>query len=101
MLVYKGEKNICPQCVTESCQNTFCCVKVLCNMSMASGHTKCHKKMRASLFPGCEINILLSSVSAAVYGTDSKERITIEENSLEDDKEYLVCDNLKNGLIQQ
>ena len=35
---------------------------------------------------------------SGTYNTKSREEITIEANSLEDDKEYLVCANLKRRI---
>ena len=69
----------------------------LYNKAMTCGHTKCHKKKRASVFPGREINIFLLSVSTAVYGTESREGIPIEANTLKDNIQYQVCNNFKNG----
>ena len=67
-------------------------MKALCNKVMACGHTKCHQKKRAYLFLGHEINIFFKSLG--VIGS-SREGITIEATTLEDDKEYLVCDIFK------
>ena len=73
-------------------------MKALCNRALVAcnkkTHDKCHKGKNASLLLGCEISIFLSSVSSSFY-TDSREGITIEENVLEDEKEYQVCATLK------
>ena len=56
---------------------------------MTWGHTTCNKEKKASnIMMGSQINICLSSVLAASFGTESREGITTEANAVEDDKEY-------------
>ena len=73
-------------------------MKALCNKAMACGHTKCHRSKNASNMMSSQINIFLSLVLTGIYGVESREGITIEANALEDEKEYLVCDNLKKRI---
>lgn len=54
---------------------------------MACGHTKCHKKKEGSLCPGCEINIILASVSS-IFGTESREEFTTMATAVKVDKQY-------------
>ena len=62
---------------------------------MACGHTKCEKSKKASNMMGSQINIFLSLVSAGTYDVESRDGITIEVNTMDDDKEYMVCHNTK------
>ena len=68
--------------------------KRLCDLAKGVGKHLCHKKSNASLFSGSEINLYLQSFESG-YGTESQTGITTEPNALNDDKEYLVCTNLK------
>ena len=76
-------------------------MKALYNKVMAYGHTKYHRSKKASYMIGSQINIFLSPVLKGTYVVESREEITIEANVVEDEKEYMVCDNFKNRLIRQ
>ena len=47
---------------------------------------------------GSQINIFLLSVSGETYGVDSRNRITIEPNTVENQKEYMVCATTKTRI---
>ena len=64
--------------------NIFNRVLVSCDKKT---HNKCVTTKNASLIPGCEIDIFLSSILTA-YNTESKEGITIKATAVEEDKEY-------------
>ena len=65
---------------------------------MCRGHAACHKTYPASLYFGCELNLYLQSLGMG-YGTENQQGITITPNALNNDKEYLVCANLKKYIV--
>ena len=69
-------------------------VKRLCKLAMCRGHALCHKTNNASYLSGSDMNAYLVSLGSG-YGTNSGQGVTIEPNALNDDQDYLVCDNLK------
>ena len=76
-------------------------VMKLCNLA-ATGvtyHGTCNKiKDNAVLFSGVDINTYLQSFNTG-YGVDSKNGITTVANAMDDDKEYYVCANYKQKII--
>ena len=73
-------------------------MKRLCDLAMCLGHESCHKTKPSSLYSGRELNLYLQLLGMG-YGTESRQGITIEPNALNDDKDYLVCANLKKYIV--
>ena len=55
------------------------------------------RRQLGPFFSGSEINLYLQSFKLG-YGTESREGITTKPNTLNNDKDYVVCANLKNIL---
>ena len=76
-------------------------VRELCNLAAAgvTYHGKCNGiQNNAVLFSGGDINTYLQSFKLG-YSVDSKNGITTEANTMEEDKEYYVCANFKKKIV--